>query len=200
MTLQDKLQITSIAINFAIAIITAIYVYATIKMVGVMKKQVVSEIKLSNIKLTTSLNNEFIAETKKITKQTRGLSFHLSFDIYNSSSGNGAIEKPMLKIMLNELPFFARPTTKTFKGDISTGQNFEIIDLGGGIFMPGGDYKKVEISYDYFEDENNLFYLLIEQINKKATINEDDFKYSIVYKDNIGKRYEKKITSIEHST
>jgi len=164
--------------------ITAIYAYFTYKMQKVMEKQVIADIKITDKKLASDLVE---MQPKEISKSSF-FKFILFFNVRNGSSGSGSIDKPtlILKFKNDGFKYEVSPTTKTVKYRTrQTGsweiQEEDVTDLGGTIFLRGGDSKKIELEYNLYDFNEILL--------KHLTENLQDLEYCIKFSDNLGKEH-----------
>lgn len=174
-----------------LVIITGIYAYFTYKMQKVMEKQVIADIRISNKTLASDLLE---IKSQEITKKSY-FQFNLFFTVRNGNSGSGSIDKPILilKFKNDGFKYEVTPTTKSIKYHTSHRGSWEIeeediTDLGGTIFLRGGDSQKVELEYSLYDFDDNLL--------KHLTENIDGLEYSIKFSDNLGKEHRLLIPTI----
>ncbi len=157
----DTATVTTIA-TVALAIVTVTYVVLTYKILNVMKKQAVCDIKI-NVKDCRS----FIELIYNIRKRQ----FELLFDVYNQSSASGTITKPVLVL---EYPD---------KGKEKIEPDFkEILDNGLDTFVPiihlsGGQMFPKVLKY-HPPNDSRIF-----------TVNPTEVKCSLEFKDNLNREF-----------
>lgn len=172
-----------------LVIITGIYAYFTYKMAKIMSKQVIADIKIFN-KICVSGFLE--KRTEQISKDSY-FEFNLLFDIRNRSAGSGSIDKPILILKFNNDNFQYKilPVTKNKEwkkiDDCTSEEN--IIDLGGTIFLRGGESQKIELKYTLYNFGDDLLKHIKENLSS--------LEYYIKFTDNIGKNYLLKIDNIK---
>lgn len=176
-----------------LVVITWFYARSTSKMTNLMAKQVVADISISDsiIGIEEPFQNGKISENGYIR-------FRLVFDASNKNSGDGSIEKPLLILQLaNEKQEYSiYPKTKGFEltsgsQEITLGSKlptYEEIDLGGTIFLRGGEASKVELEYSL-----RLSKEFVEKIKDKI----NKIEYYLKYKDNMGRQKLIKIENIK---
>lgn len=175
-----------------LVIVTAVYAYFTHRMVSLTAQQVVSDIKIYNIILSTELaDKEVLKRFKQYPGQVGGhyYRFTLFLDIYNRSSGSGSVEKPLLilKFCNDNYEYELAPVTEIVHSR-EIGRDGPLIRydnyterLGGAIFLRGGELQKVEVSYEAFR--------IPDELSEHIKNNLSDLKYSIKFCDNLGKKY-----------
>lgn len=179
-----------------LVIITGIYAYFTYRMAKIMAKQVIADIQVSNIVLGSNFVENWFKE--RLEKQPEQFSkdsffkFNLLFDVRNRSSGNGSIDKPILVLRFSAdgIEYEVSPTTKDIewkKIDSNTSQQI-VTDLGGTIFLRGGDSHKIELEYTLHDFGDDLLKSVKENLNS--------LKYYIKFNDNLGKNYLLEIKNI----
>ena len=180
-----------------LVIITAIYAYFTYKMAKIMGKQVIADIRLSNITLGSIFLEKWLQDSlkqdslKKHQSKPNGdyrCDFKLLFDVRNRASGSGCIDKPMLILKSAGFQLSVPPITKSYSFGSTSIPNVstqEEIDLGGTIFLRGGESQKVELEY--------VSYIKIETIKRII----GSVEYWIKYTDNVDKDYLVKITEVK---
>jgi len=175
-----------------LVIITGIYAYFTQKMASVMAKQVIADIKISNVILGTPfIEDKFLEDLKEEQNkfQNRFFPFKLIFNAYNKSSGSGSIEKPILILKFSnnnyEYKLISIPE-KSYRGVF-----FEKIfdDFGGTIFLKGGEFQKLELEYNLINCPSELFTNLKENLNF--------LEYFIEFSDNLENKTRLKIQEIQ---
>jgi len=187
----------------ALVIITGIYAYFTQKMANLMAKQVISEIKVSNVILGTPFIEDWFLEKLKaqpneIDKNSY-FEFKLLFDVYNKSSSSGSIEKPtlILKFINDNFEYKIFPITKESwsekleeSGPMATSTYRTVInDLGGAIFLSGGDFQKIELKYALYNFSDELLKHIRENI--------PFLEYYIEFCDNLENKYHLKVQKIQ---
>lgn len=192
--------ITSIANEYAtviLIVITAVYAYFTYKMAKIMAKQVIADIQVSNVVLGSNFVEEWFRDRlnnqpEQINKDSY-FKFNLLFDVRNQSSGNGSIDKPtlVLKFANDNAEYEIPPTTKDCEWEqVSSNTSREIVtDLGGTIFLRGGESHKIELEYTLYNFEDDI-------LNHIKT-NLSSLEYYLKFKDNLSKNYLLKITKIK---
>ncbi len=184
--------------TIVLVIITALYVYFTFKITKLTAKQVISDIKVSNVVLGTYfLEQWFLERIKEGDDNQIFLDFKLLFDIYNKSSANGSITKPTLILEFTDDNFKYKffPITKERhdkkieeKGGIEI-YDTTIIDRGGAIFLPGGGFQRIELEYSL----HNLEEELLDHIKNHLS----SVKYYIEFSDNLGINYSREVSEIK---
>lgn len=179
-----------------LVIITGVYAYFTYRMAKIMAKQVIADIQVSNIVLGSNFVENWFKE--QLEKQPERIGkdsffrFNLLFDVRNKSSANGSIDKPtlVLRFANTGVEYGVLPTTKDVewkKIDSSTSQEI-VTDLGGTIFLRGGDSHKIELEYTLHNLGDDLLKNIKENLNS--------LEYYIKFNDNLGKGYLLKINNI----
>lgn len=208
--------------NLLLVVITGVYVMFTYRMMLLMKNQVVAKIKVTDIVIKSCFRREKIGSEENdflntiiktplnLIISSHNLYFKLCFNVRNSSSGSGSIDKPLLVLKYknqyiknwHDEEYVINPITIEWEyvRDINNGQynqtEYKDKDLGKTIFLQGGDSKKIEVEYK------------THPVSKKdlpafsglmALLKENPFRleYFIRYKDNLGKNYEIKVENIE---
>jgi len=197
--LNNNLNAIQVITTILLAIITAVYAYFTQRMANLMAKQVISDIKISNIILGTQFIEEwFLERLKENPEEIREYSsfkFKLLFDVYNKSSASGSIEKPILILKFNNDNFEYKvfPSTKEHiyehEGDNRFSYNVKIKDLGGTILLNGGGFQKIELEYVLSDFSQELLVHIKESLNF--------LEYFIEFSDNLENRYKFKIEKIQ---
>lgn len=201
----DFLNKNSGAIQIVVAvllcIITAIYAFFTYRMTSIMKEQIISDIQISNVVVGTYFMESWFLERLKNTpeqiKNDSYLKFKLLFDVYNKSSGNGSIEKPILILKFNNdnFEYEILPITKekhTEKVEERGGMTLydeTITDFGGAIFLRGGDFQKIELEYTLYDFTEELLNHIKQHLNF--------LEYFIRFSDNLNNSYLLKIQKIQ---
>lgn len=178
-----------------LVIITAIYAYFTYSMSKLMAAQVISDINVSNTILespflTESFLNKLTKHPEQINNQYRYYFFFLHFDVRNKSSGSGSIDKPTLILQFGNDNFSLEPLTRFSRWEKTANSTFRTVnkDLGGTIFLRGGDSKKERIQYMLPKSNEDLWSHIRNEV-KEA-------KYHVVFGDNLGKTYTSSIDEI----
>ena len=102
-----------------LVIITAIYAYFTYKMAKLMGKQVLADIQVSNVNLSSIFESpefkEGLAKNQTYISEYSYFEFNLLFDVRNRSSGSGCIDKPTLifKFKNDGFQYLIPPVTKS---------------------------------------------------------------------------------------
>ena len=179
-----------------LVIITGIYAYFTQKMANLMAKQVISEIKVSNVILGTPfVESHFL---KKIEEQPNEIDknsyfkFKLLFDVYNKSSGSGSIEKPtlILKFINDNFEYKIFPITKKPWSVEDSGPIINYVDdLGRVIFLKGGEFQKIELKYTL----SNFSQELLKHIRENISF----LEYYIEFCDNLENKHHLKVQKIQ---
>ena len=175
-----------------LVIITAIYAYFTYKMAKLMGKQVIADIRLSNMTLGSIFVEkwfqDFLKEDRSKGKDGYRCDFKLLFDVRNRASGSGCIDKPMLILKSAGYQLSVPPITKSYSFEPTPLPNVstqEEIDLGGTIFLRGGESQKVELEY--------VSHIEIETIKRII----GSVEYWIMYTDNVDKESVIKISEVK---
>ncbi len=183
-----------------LVIITGIYAYFTYRMAKIMTEQVVANIQVSNIVLGSNFVEDWFRKTveqepEKIGKEYFSFGFNLLFDVRNKNSGSGSIDKPVLilKFINDNFEYKIFPTTKYTKWKVDT--NISNIsegittDLGGTIFLRGGESQKIELEYDLYDFGDDLLKHIKENVNS--------LEYYLNFTDNLGRDYLIKVDGIK---
>jgi len=196
--LNDNSGVIQIFTTIILVAITALYVYFTSKITKLTAKQVISDIKMSNVVLGTYFSEQwFLKRIEDADDSNIFLDFKLLFDVYNKSSANGSITKPVLILHFNNDNFRYKlfPVTKErHSKKIEERGGIEIydettIDHGGAIFLRGGDFHKIELEYNCY----NLKKELLDHIKNNLS----SVKYYIKFSDNLGNKYLREISKIQ---
>lgn len=178
-----------------LVIVTAIYVYFTYQMSKTMAKQAVSDIVTSDQILGSSfVGDSFKERLKESTEKLEDswFPFRLLFDVRNRSSGSGSIDKPTLLLKFSNDGFECRisPETKSRESRKIDASTSEIIttDLGGTIFLLGGDSKKIELEYPFYKFDKSF----IDHLKRDFGF----LEYYMEFHDNLGKKHVIKICDI----
>ncbi len=188
--LNDNSGAVQAITTFLLVAVTIVYVVFTYRMQKIASKQITADIKISDIILKSSLERykKDTEDLKKITTNNFSY-FHLFFDVSNRGVGKGSIEKPILVLKIDSDEWKINPKRKELTGSSyqekpwMISQNF-YKDLGGTIYLKGGDYKKIELEYRFSFGEDEEFVRAFKD-------NPNSLKYYIKYKDNFGKEYKK---------
>lgn len=180
-----------------LVIITGIYTYFTYRMARLMAKQIIADIQVSNIVLGSNFAEKWFADRLKNQpeqiKKDSYFQFNLFFDVRNQSSGNGSIDKPILvlKFTNDGAEYEAPPITKDREWEnVDNSTSREIVtDLGGTIFLRGGESHKIELEYTLYDFGDDLLKHIKENLNS--------LEYHLKFKDNLGKNYLLKINDIK---
>lgn len=196
-TFKDIVSATNNYATIILVIITAIYAYFTYKMAKIMAKQVIADIQVSNIILGSNFAEKWFrdrlsSQPEQVNKDSY-FKFNLLFDVRNQSSGNGSIDKPtlVLRFANDGAEYEILPTTKDREWEqISSNTSREIVtDLGGTIFLRGGESHKIELEYTLYNFGDDVLKHIKENLNS--------LEYYLKFKDNISKNYFLKITDIK---
>lgn len=180
-----------------LVIITAIYAYFTYRMAKIMSRQVIADIQVSNITLGSNFAEKWFrdrlsSQPEQVNKDSY-FKFNLLFDVRNQSSGNGSIDKPTLVLRFADdgAEYEILPTTKDREWEqISSNTSREIVtDLGGTIFLRGGESHKIELEYTLYNFGDDVLKHIKENLNS--------LEYYLKFKDNLSKNYLPKITEIK---
>lgn len=173
--------------TIVLVIITGIYAYFTYKMAKIMVRQVVADIKIFNKVCISGFLEKRMGQINKDSY----FKFKLLFDIRNKSAGSGSIDKPIIILKFNNDNFEVFPTTKHIERKKIDATTFEesTIDLGGTIFLRGGESQKIELEYELYDLDDDLLRHIRENFNS--------LKYYIKFTDNLGKNYLLKIGIIK---
>jgi len=194
---KDIASATSDYATVILVIITAIYAYFTYKMAKIMARQVIADIQVSNIILGSNFAEKWFrdrlsSQPEQINKDSY-FKFNLLFDVRNQSSGNGSVDKPTLVLKFTDdgAEYEMLPITKDREWEqISSNTSREIVtDLGGTIFLRGGESHKIELEYTLYNFGDDVLKHIKENLNS--------LEYYIKFKDNLGKNYLLKITEIK---
>lgn len=178
-----------------LVIITGWYAFQTHKMASIMKKQVVPDIRLSNIVLGSTFAESYF-NVERISEPYY-CNFILLFDVRNRSAGSGCIDKPTLSLTFKNPPFqyIIPPITKKTKSTPSALNPrvsvSEIIDYGGTIYLRGGESLKIELGY---------YTYLKGEVLKHIRENCDSLEYRIDFTDNLGKSHSLRIDDVRGKT
>jgi hypothetical protein len=198
----DILTIQAIT-TIILVLITGFYACITYKMEKVMSKQTVADIQVSNIIIGSTFAEKWfrdrLIEKPEEFCNVSYIKFVLLFDVRNKGLGNGSIDKPKLILKFTNDNFEQKVDPvieETLKQNETTDGSFTtwtttVEDLGGTIFLRGGDSKKVKIEYDFYDIEMDK--KLSTHIKEKL----DFLEYYIRYTDNLGKTSLIKIENIE---
>lgn len=196
-TFKDIASATNDYATIILVIITAIYAYFTYKMAKIMAKQVIADIQVSNIILGSNFAEKWFRD--RLSSQPEQVNkdyyfkFNLLFDVRNQSSGNGSIDKPTLVLRFADdgAEYEILPTTKDREREqISSNTSREIVtDLGGTIFLHGGESHKIELEYTLYNFGDDVLKHIKENLNS--------LEYYLKFKDNLSKNYLSKITEIK---
>jgi hypothetical protein len=180
--------------NLLLAVITAIYAFFTYRMAKLMSQQTMAKIEVAKIiagtpfledHFKTALNDGRVAQYRH--------TFKIIVHLTNRGAGNGSIDKPSLVLhFLNGQRVITPPEIKEWpfvSGGLSPLQAafLKPDDLGGTIFLPGGDRQRHELKYQVLLDES------IAAALKKGA---DDVKYYAAFNDNLNRSYLTQITDI----
>jgi hypothetical protein len=176
-----------------LVIITGIYAYFTYKMAKTMTNQIIADIKIFN---KVCISGFLGKQTKQIDKDSYFI-FNLLFDVRNRSAGSGSIDKPtlVLKFISDNFEYKIFPKTKeSYDTDIRKEgpiTNYRTVtnDLGGTIFLRGGESQKIELKYELFNITDDLLKHIKENLSS--------LEYYIKFTDNLGKNYLLKINTIK---
>lgn len=173
--------------NLLLVIITAAYAFLTYRIVSIMRRQIMANIKIAKVSLRShfSIGKEDFSDAylrdliKKLSEKTKNavLLFHVSADFLNLSSGSGTIDQPklILKFKGSKFSHKVRPTEERIGGERKT------------ICLPGGGFEKIDLEYFCSYNKNNR--KLFDQLKRHS----NDLEYYISYNDNSGRKYLVKI-------
>jgi hypothetical protein len=131
--IQAVASVIAVIVTAVLVWITLRYARSTHKMQKIMEKQILAEIELYDLCLRTNINEM----GKYIPDKEPDIKCKVSFDIYNKNSGNGSIKKPELFLRSRNNDFELSIPTYIRTGD----------DEQKSIFLRGGEYRPVELSY-----------------------------------------------------
>jgi len=180
-----------------LVIITAIYAYFTYRMTKIMHKQIAPDIKLRNIIIGSTFSEKWFLEKIKNDPQNIGYcKFKLYFKIFNQGGGGGSIEKPKIILKLSNInkEFVMLPRTKEVTIDKEESvvgiitYNNKIIDLGGSIYLRGGELQREEIEYSFNDTTKEIFDII--------KVKDNAVQYFIKYHDTFGKEYLIKVEKV----
>ncbi|GEM_PF-2270607 len=180
--IQAIASVIAVIVTAVLVWITLRYARSTHKMQKIMEKQILAEIELHNLRLQTNLIQERFLE--RLGSSEGPIKCNLLFDIYNKNSGSGSIKKPKLFLtgengnFEQEIPTFIR-----------TGDDEQKV-----VFLRGGEYKTVELSY-YLGTLGDPQRDLCTNIRS----NFNSLKWHIRYRDNLGNDYKLPINRIEQN-
>lgn len=181
-----------------LVIITGLYAYFTYKMARLMAKQVIADIRVSNVVLGSNFVENWFKEG--LEKQPEQLvkksffEFNLLFDVRNKNSGSGSIDKPtlILKFADDGFEYAILPKTKSIRwhtiSTMPSVQEEEVTDFGGTIFLRGGESQKIELEYALHDFGDDVLKHIKENLNS--------LEYHLKFTDNLGKNYSLKIDDI----
>lgn len=164
--------------NLILVISTIIYSFLTFRTVGLMKRQIISHIRVSKAIVKSSLLScrgrnckdillKEIVDKKIASFKNELFAFRVSVDFYNSSSGSGSIDQPKLVLRFRKSRF-----------SLELKNHNEESGFRETIFMSGGDLQKKD--FDYFLPYNREFL-------KNLQRHPGRLEYLIKYKDNSNK-------------
>lgn len=175
-----------------LVIITGWYAFQTHKIASIMRKQVVPDIRLSNIVLGSSFAESYFSVER--IKEDSFCKFILLFDVQNRSGGSGSIDKPTLNLIFKNSRFrFTIPPIikqrKLVHNSLHPNvQKSEIIDYGGTIYLRGGESLKIELKYCAY---------LKGEILKHIKDDFNSLEYQIDFSDNFGKSHFMRIDDVK---
>lgn len=164
--------------NLILVISTIVYSFLTFRTVSLMKRQIVSHIRVSKAIIKSSLLScrgrnckdillKEIVDKKIASFKNELFAFRVSIDFYNSSSGSGTIDQPKLVLRFRKSRF-----------SLELKNHNEEIGMRETIFMSGGGLQKKD--FDYFLPYNREF---LKNLQKHP----GRLQYLIKYKDNSNK-------------
>ncbi len=174
--------------NLILVMITAVYAFLTYRMVTLTKRQIVANIRISKAVVKSGLlsrrnkkNRDILLKEivdKKISDfKNELLTFRVSIDIYNSSSGNGSIDQPKLLLKFSKNNFSLELRNRN-----------EEVGSRETIFMRGGDFEKRDL--DYFLPYNSQFLKHLQQ-------HPGQLEYYIKYRDNLNREHTIRADKVE---
>lgn len=173
--------------TFLLVIVTIVYAFFTYCMQKIAKEQIVAKITVSDIVLKSSLEKykENVNDMKGIPEHDF-FDFYLLFDISNRGLGSGSIEKPILILKIGSVEWEINPIIKE-RIEPSHQEEYRIFvrykDLGGTIYLKGGEYEKIELEYQFTFNEE-----FVEYFKNNPT----SLEYYIQYKNNFGQKCREK--------
>ncbi len=179
-----------------LAIITGVYAYFTYRMATIMKKQVIADIEVTNMVLGSNFSESWFLKRLKdqpesINKDSR-FSFKLLFDVRNRNSGSGSIDKPILELKFSndDFEYNLFPDTKEveYKNINANTQQEVVTDLGGTIFLRGGESQKIELKYNLYNFGDDLSRHIKENLSS--------VEYYLKYKNNLATNHRLKVDDI----
>lgn len=176
-----------------LVLITAFYAWATYRMMKIMKQQIVSDIFIDNAIVGSELAEEYMQEAVNKNNWENGtyyFQFTLVFFARNRSSGSGSLDKPSLVLHFqDEFDKQLEPIIKDKEWEaVNNNTSIQrVTNLGGNIYLRGGETQRIEIEYTTHSDPNLL---------KHIKDNYNNMEYRIKYKDNFGKHYLRKINKV----
>ncbi len=180
--------------NLLLAVITAIYAFFTYRMAKLMSQQTMSKIEVAKIIVGTPfLEDRFKRGLKDDNATKYPHTFKVIVHLTNKGAGNGSIDKPSLVLLFaNGQKVITPPKIKEYPhvmGPLSPLQAFSLEpeDLGGTIFLAGGDRQRHELTYQVSIDEGMAS--LLKQ-------DSDSIKYYAAFNDNLNKNHLTQITDI----
>ncbi len=174
--------------NLILVAITVVYAWLTYQTVGIMRRQVTANIRISKVYLRTSAaakrDNFRVSSFRELSRRPYAslkdvtFVFRLFVDFVNVSYGAGAVDQPKLKIKFpkEKYELSIRPTSER----IGSGRRTLVV--------PGGGFVKIDLDYFVAFDE--------EFIDKLKRTNED-IEYYVVYRDNSGQCHQVRITEVD---
>ncbi len=195
------ISITNDNATLILVVITGVYVYFTYKMTKIMARQVVADIKVSDVVLRSVFLEDWFKERLEKEPEQIGphscFEFNLSFYVRNKGFGSGSLDKPVLILRFtnNNFEYKIIPNTKESwhekleeVGAMTTYRTV-VNDLGGTIFLRGGESQRIELEYKLDDFGNDLLKHIKEDL--------DSLEYYFKFVDNLGKSYLMKINDIQ---
>lgn len=177
-----------------LVLITGFYAWATYRMMRIMKQQVLADIFIDNAIVGSELIEKYMQEAVEKENWENGnyyFQFILVFFARNRSSGSGSLDKPSLVLHFPDgfnqqfEPIIKEREWEKTSETISTQR---VTDLGGNIYLRGGEAQRIEIEYSGSISDPKF----LKHIKDHA----DKIEYRIKYKDNFGKKYLRKINTV----
>ncbi len=176
-----------------LVMVTIFYAWATYRMMKIMKQQVLADIFIDNAIVGSELDEKYLQEELKKDKwenRTYYFQFTLIFFARNRGSGSGSLDKPSLILHFPDgFDEQLEPQIREKKWEATSDNTSiqRIRDLGGNIYLGGGEAQRIEIEYAIRPNLN-----LLQHVKE----NPDSIEYRLKYKDNFGKHYLRKINKV----
>lgn len=180
--------------TIVLVLVTIVYAVYTRRMAKIMNRQVVSDIRVSDIILGSQLHEKWFQDRLPFKESSNYyITFKVLFDARNYSSGNGSIDKPTLVLKFpNGSPVSIAPFTKHYEERQITSNMSErdVTDLGQVIFLQGGASARVELGYA-LEIENGD-----TELCKAMNDYKDLISFYLFFKNNVDQEFWEKIEDI----